>query len=324
MLVNLNGLPCIRDALALPAGRAAAEDRPLAAWGSADAFGPPPIATAYGTLLNHRDALAALGDAVHQPPHKAPPKAPVLYIKPRHCLAGHGAEVEVPADAQAVEVGAQLGIVIGAEACRVREADALAHVAGYTICSDLSVPHPSYYRPSLRYKARDGFLPLGPWIVGTRHVPRPDALEVVVEIDGREAQRYSTAGMQRGVATDRRCHGLHDAVAGRPADAGRRRGDRGARRTDGADHDRPIGTLFLAGGRPRHEARTHRLGWRGASPSPTGTGASRRRHALAEDEVVWLPPVLPGTIIALGINGRYRKELAKELTLAPRTSRWPS
>jgi 5-oxopent-3-ene-1,2,5-tricarboxylate decarboxylase/2-hydroxyhepta-2,4-diene-1,7-dioate isomerase len=190
----------IKDALACPAGRSAAEDRPLPQWQGVAAFAPPPIGTAYGTLLNHRDALAALGDAVHAAPYKAQPKAPVLYIKPRTCLAGHGAAVEVPADAQSLEVGAQLGIVIGAGACRVAEADALAHVAGYTICSDLSVPHLSYYRPSLRYKARDGFLPLGPWILAARHVPDPDALEVVVRIDGREAQRYCTAGMQRGVA----------------------------------------------------------------------------------------------------------------------------
>ena len=68
MLVNSNSTPGIRDALAVPAGRTAAEDRPLAAWRSTGAFAPPPIATAYGTLLNHRDALAALGDALHQPP----------------------------------------------------------------------------------------------------------------------------------------------------------------------------------------------------------------------------------------------------------------
>ena len=199
MLVNFDSVWSVRDALAVPAGRAAAEDQPLAQWQGVAAFAPPPIATAYGTLLNHRDALAALGDAVHAAPYKAPPKAPVLYIKPRHCLAGHGAAVEVPADTEALEVGAQLGIVIGREACRVREAEALAHVVGYTICSDLSAPHPSYYRPSLRYKARDGFLPLGPWILAARHVPDPDTLEVVVQIDGHEAQRYSTAGMQRSV-----------------------------------------------------------------------------------------------------------------------------
>jgi 5-oxopent-3-ene-1,2,5-tricarboxylate decarboxylase/2-hydroxyhepta-2,4-diene-1,7-dioate isomerase len=210
MLVNLSSADitdcaqglAIEHALALPAGRAAAEDLPLVHWRTraGQRFAPPPIATAYGTLLNHRDALAALGDAVHRPPYKAPPKAPVLYIKPRHCLAGHGAAVEVPADAEALQVGAQLGILIGTPAFRVCTADALAHVAGYTICSDLSVPHPSYYRPSLRYLARDGFLPLGPWIVAARHVPDPNALEVRVEIDGRETQRYSTAGMQRSVA----------------------------------------------------------------------------------------------------------------------------
>ena len=202
MLVNsMPGLQ-IADALAVRIGRAVAEDAPRSAWEplAAAGFAPPPVGTAYGTLLNHRDALAALGDAVHAPPYKAPPRAPVLYIKPRACLAGHGAAVEVPAGVDALEVGAQLGIVIGRETCRVREADALGLVAGYTICSDLSVPHPSYYRPSLRFKARDGFLPLGPWILAARHVPQPDALEVVVHIDGREAQRYSTAGMQRGVA----------------------------------------------------------------------------------------------------------------------------
>jgi 5-oxopent-3-ene-1,2,5-tricarboxylate decarboxylase/2-hydroxyhepta-2,4-diene-1,7-dioate isomerase len=190
----------INDALAIPAGRSAAEDRPLPQWQGVAAFAPPPIGTAYGTLLNHREALATLGDAVHAAPYKAPPKAPVLYIKPQPCLAGHCAAVEVPADAEALEVGAQLGIVIGREACRVAEAEALAFVAGYTICSDLSVPHPSYYRPSLRYKARDGFLPLGPWILAACHVPNPDALEVVVHIDGQGAQRYATAGMQRSVA----------------------------------------------------------------------------------------------------------------------------
>ena len=51
----------------------------------------------YGALLNHRPQLAALGDAVHQPPHKAPPQAPVLEVKPRHMLAGDGAVVRVPA-----------------------------------------------------------------------------------------------------------------------------------------------------------------------------------------------------------------------------------
>ena len=53
--------------------------------------------TVYGVLLNHRDALAALGDAASQPPYKATPKAPVLYLKPRNTLVGPGAGHERPA-----------------------------------------------------------------------------------------------------------------------------------------------------------------------------------------------------------------------------------
>jgi 5-oxopent-3-ene-1,2,5-tricarboxylate decarboxylase/2-hydroxyhepta-2,4-diene-1,7-dioate isomerase len=49
--------------------------------------------TVYGTLLNHRSAIAALGEAVNQPPYNAPPKAPVLYIKPRNTLAASGSQV---------------------------------------------------------------------------------------------------------------------------------------------------------------------------------------------------------------------------------------
>ena len=159
-----------------------------------------PLGTVYGTLLNHRAALAALGEAVHQPPYKAPPRAPVLYIKPRNTFAGAGDPVVVPAGVDELEIGATLGIVFGRDACRVAEADALGCVAGYTVCNDLSVPHDSFYRPSLRFKCRDGFLPIGPWVVAAPRVPDPDALAVQISVDGRVVQRTSTAGMQRPVA----------------------------------------------------------------------------------------------------------------------------
>ena len=159
-----------------------------------------PLGTVYGTLLNHRAALAALGAAVHAAPYKAPPKAPVLYIKPRNTFAGDGQAVVVPSGIDEVQVGATLGIVFGRDACRVVEADALQCVAGYTVCNDLSVPHDSFYRPSLRFKCRDGFLPIGPWIVARHHVAAPDKLAVRIDIDGQTMQRTSTAGMQRPVA----------------------------------------------------------------------------------------------------------------------------
>jgi 5-oxopent-3-ene-1,2,5-tricarboxylate decarboxylase/2-hydroxyhepta-2,4-diene-1,7-dioate isomerase len=159
-----------------------------------------PIATVYGTLLNHRAALAALGDSVHQAPYKAPPKAPVLYIKPRNTHLRHRGDIVVPHGVAELEMGASLGIVIGRTACRVSEDQALDFVAGYTVCNDVSVPHDSYYRPSLRFKCRDGFMPIGPALVAAGRVPRPDALDIGVTIDGTVALRSSTAGMLRPVA----------------------------------------------------------------------------------------------------------------------------
>ena len=163
--------------------------------------GSVPVGTVYGTLLNHRAALAALGDAVHQPPYKAPPKAPVLYIKPRNTYNRHGGSIVVPHGVAELEMGATLGIVIGRTACHVSEGHALSFVAGYTVCNDVSVPHDSFYRPSLRFKCRDGFMPLGPAIAGTPQVTQPDTLDITVSIDGKVALRTSTTGMLRPVAT---------------------------------------------------------------------------------------------------------------------------
>lgn len=155
-----------------------------------------------GALLNHPPALAALGDAVHAAPYKAAPKAPVLQVKPRHTLAADGAVVELPADA-AVEVGATLAVLIGRPTRRVAAADALAHVAGYTLAADLCLASDApdrHYRPGVRQRARDGFCPLAPRVVPASAVPAPDELQLTVSIDGAPAQRSSTGGRVRGVA----------------------------------------------------------------------------------------------------------------------------
>lgn len=153
-----------------------------------------------GALLNDPAQLAALGEAVNQPPHKAPPRAPVLEVKPRHTLAGDGAAVVLPAGEAVLEVGASLGIVIGRTACRVTADAALGHVAGYLIAADHSLPLAAHYRPAVRLKARDGFCPIGPRVVPAVEVSNPDALAVTVAVDGEVVHRHTTADRVRGVA----------------------------------------------------------------------------------------------------------------------------
>jgi 5-oxopent-3-ene-1,2,5-tricarboxylate decarboxylase/2-hydroxyhepta-2,4-diene-1,7-dioate isomerase len=156
--------------------------------------------TVYGVLLNHRDALAALGEAASRPPHKAPPKAPVLYLKPRNTLVAPGAPIRIDDPAGELEVGAALGIVVGRTACRVAEQEAMDCVAGYVIVADCSLPHDSYYRPAIRFKARDGSCAIGPKVTGRADIADPDALGVRILIDGRPVHTTGTGGTFRGVA----------------------------------------------------------------------------------------------------------------------------
>ena len=154
----------------------------------------------YGTLLNHRSALRMLGDAVNHPPYGAAPSAPVLYIKPRNTLALTGDVVRIPAGTPELEVGACLGLVIGRAACRVSAARALDYVAGYLIVADVSIPHASFHRPSIRYKARDGYCPLGPAVTARAAIANPDALTIRAYLDDVLVQTSSTADLIRPAA----------------------------------------------------------------------------------------------------------------------------
>ncbi len=155
--------------------------------------------TVYGTILNVRQELEALGDALNQPPYGKPPRAPVLYIKPPNTYAPDGAEVGVPPDVDALEANATLAVVIGTTACRVGEAEALTHVSGYAVAIDVCLPHANLHRPAIRHRCRDGFLPIGP-VAPRAAVGDPDALSIAVSVNGREASRFSTADLVRPVA----------------------------------------------------------------------------------------------------------------------------
>jgi 5-oxopent-3-ene-1,2,5-tricarboxylate decarboxylase/2-hydroxyhepta-2,4-diene-1,7-dioate isomerase len=151
----------------------------------------------YGALLNHRSAMGVFADEAYRPPYNAPPKAPVLYIKPRNTLAVQGSIIRLAPGTAEVEIGACLGLVIGRTACNIQESRALDHIAGYLIVADVSVVHANYHRPSIRFKARDGYCPLGPKVTARAEVADPDALSIRTYVDEELVQEVSTADLIR-------------------------------------------------------------------------------------------------------------------------------
>lgn len=164
------------------------------------AWTPRALGAVYGVVLNTTSQLQALGDAASLPPYKALPAAPVLYIKPPNTLAGDAAVIALPPGVEALEMGATLAIVIGRTACRVGEAEALGHVLGYAAAIDVCIPHASLYRPALKQRCRDGFLPISPRLANPERVGDPDALEIVTTVNGAEHARWSTSELVRPVA----------------------------------------------------------------------------------------------------------------------------
>lgn len=92
------------------------------------------------------------------------PDEPVIFMKPQSSLLAQDGVIELP-PADRIDYEAELCIVIGKEAYRVSEDEALSYVLGYTCGNDVS--HRDYQRKDgqwVRAKGFNTFTPLGPCI----------------------------------------------------------------------------------------------------------------------------------------------------------------
>ena len=162
-----------------------------------------PSGTVYGTLLNFKRARDAIEQRMHEPPYKAPPQAPVLYVKPANTWTANSGLIEVPAKADGtageVTVGATVAVVIGPEALIGGASDATNHIAGYVLMNDLSLPQPDFFRPPVKYNCLDGFLGIGAELVSAADVGNPATFALEVRIDGELRQSVAFADLVRSV-----------------------------------------------------------------------------------------------------------------------------
>jgi 5-oxopent-3-ene-1,2,5-tricarboxylate decarboxylase/2-hydroxyhepta-2,4-diene-1,7-dioate isomerase len=153
--------------------------------------------TVYAAALNFRGALEALGDKTSQDPYKAPPQAPVLYIKPPNTWSTPGAKIVVPGGTAQLKMGGTLGIVIGRAASRVSESEALDYVSGWVVVNDVSIPHESYFRPAIKQRCRDGFCPMG--AIAHREALDPSRAHIQIFVNGELKAEANTTDLIRPV-----------------------------------------------------------------------------------------------------------------------------
>jgi 2,4-diketo-3-deoxy-L-fuconate hydrolase len=144
--------------------------------------------------LNYADHAAESGMPV--------PAEPVLFTKAVSALVGCNDAVVLPQGSVKGDWEVELGVVIGATARYVSEADALKHVAGYCVVNDISEREYQLERGGTWDKGKgcDTFGPVGPWLVTADEVADPQSLDMWLEVNGKRFQNGSTRTMVFGVA----------------------------------------------------------------------------------------------------------------------------
>ena len=131
----------------------------------------------------------------------APPAAPLIFTKLPNSLAAHRQPVVLHSISSQIDYEAELAVVIGRRCRRVSEADALAHVFGYTLINDVSARDLQFGDGQwVRGKGLDGFAPLGPFITTRDEVADVQSLRIEGRLNGEVMQSSNTSKMIFGVA----------------------------------------------------------------------------------------------------------------------------
>ena len=288
--------------------------------------------TIYGVILNDTKTMATLAPELSAPPYKAPPNAPVIYIKPFNTLNTTGV-VQLPDAVEKLEMGTTIGLVIGKTASRLTADEALSVLAGVVTAVDVSVPHDSYYRPAIREKSFDGSLVLS----DIQAVPDFANVTLDTLINGECVHTRSLADLTRGAVNL-----LVDVTEFMTLNEGdvlllgveyqaptAQAGDRVQVTSNllSATLELTVESALPSTDTPEQTSEqtsqqmsinAERVGRillddvvTEVTPHDAGQVQTQDGRILNESEVQWLPPVAMGTVFALGLNyADHAKELA--------------
>ena len=127
---------------------------------------------------------------------------PILFARFPATLVAHGDPILRPTVSDQLDWEGELAFVIGRGGRHISRADALAHVAGYSIFNDVTVR--DYQFRVTQYTAGKNFSasgPFGPYLTLADEIASPSELELVTEVSGVEMQRANTAEMIFDVPT---------------------------------------------------------------------------------------------------------------------------
>lgn len=120
--------------------------------------------------------------------------APTLFVRFPDSQTGHKTNIIKPAITNELDYEGELAIVIGKAGFRIKQEDALSHVAGYSCYMDGSVRDWQYtwFTAGKNWPSTGAF---GPCLTTTDEIPDPKALSLTTYLNGQEMQHDSISNL---------------------------------------------------------------------------------------------------------------------------------
>lgn len=142
-----------------------------------------------GLALNYADHAEEL--SLPKPP------VPALFFQAPNTFVGHKSNILFPkGGVEYMHYEAELAVVINQQCRRVPESRAMDYILGYTVANDCTIRDfvTNLFRPPVKPKGFDTFLPIGPWLV-IDEIDDPNNLAVTTEVNGEIRQIGNTSDL---------------------------------------------------------------------------------------------------------------------------------
>lgn len=150
-------------------------------------FRPHRIFCAASNFVDHADEMGTVLAA------KAESK-PYMFLKLENCVIGPDEPVTMPEATEQLDWEVELAAVIGKPARHISAAEALDHVAAYSVVNDVTArdmnvrsDYPFKF-DWFQGKCHDGFAPFGPWLVPAAQIPDPQKVSLRLSVNGEVMQ----------------------------------------------------------------------------------------------------------------------------------------
>jgi len=120
---------------------------------------------------------------------------PTIFVRFANAQIGHEQNMIRPRESATLDYEGEIALIIGRAGRRISRADALTHVAGFSIYNDGSVREyqrqTSQFTPGKNFAGTGGF---GPWMVTPDEIGDLDAMEITTRLNG-EVMQHATADL---------------------------------------------------------------------------------------------------------------------------------